>query len=249
MKLVWNIGQGDIRKITSFLDSQADNPFVRLRKKRNLKKNKAAVSKDEFWTAMVSCLVTTQQRSGPGSRVTVFLNSHPFPLGYHNCISHKGVRQFAEKAIQQSGLRRARTIAGEVETNLALLENSFWKHVFRTIRPLYSPHSVDQERIAADFIKDSFQGFGPKQSRNLLQSLGLTLYEIPIDSRITKWLNEFGFPVKLSATALADKHYYDFVSEGIQQLCAHCDVYPCVLDAAIFAGFDGDAWTDRNVVW
>jgi hypothetical protein len=32
----------------------------------------------------------------------------------------------------------------------------------------------------------------------LLQGLGLTKYEIHIDSRITGWLNEFGLPVALS---------------------------------------------------
>ena len=38
------------------------------------------------------------------------------------------------------------------------------------------------ERQAADYFADHFAGFGPKQSRNLLQSLGLARYEVPIDS-------------------------------------------------------------------
>jgi hypothetical protein len=105
------------------------------------------------------------------------------------------------------------------------------------------------ERFAASFLADHFKGLGPKQSRNLLQSLGLTRYEIPIDSRITKWLNGFGFPVRLSAGALSDTNYYEFVSQGIQQLCAKSDVYPCVLDAAIFASYDAGGWTRDNVVW
>lgn len=97
------------------------------------------------------------------------------------------------------------------------------------------------ERQVANFVDDNLAGFGPKQSRNFLQWLGLTKYEIPVDSRITKWLNEFGFPVMLSATALADRNYYEFVSEGIQSLCAKARVYPCVLDAAIFTSFDEDS--------
>jgi hypothetical protein len=35
----------------------------------------------------------------------------------------------------------------------------------------------------AGYIQETFEGFGPKQSRNLLQALGLTRYEIPIDIR------------------------------------------------------------------
>lgn len=42
---------------------------------------------------------------------------------------------------------------------------------------------------AANFIQDRFKGFVPKQSRNLFQTTGLSRYETPIDSRITKWLN------------------------------------------------------------
>jgi hypothetical protein len=62
-------------------------------------------------------------------------------------------------------------------------------------------------------------------------------------------LNEFGFPVRLSATALADQNYFEFVSDGFQKLAKACGVVPCVLDAAIFSSFDGDAWTDENVLW
>jgi hypothetical protein len=53
----------------------------------------------------------------------------------------------------------------------------------------------------------------------------------------------------MSAAALADSNYYDFVSEGVQALCAASGVYPCVLDAAIFALKDGDAWTEANVIY
>src|SRR5207248_11545041 len=99
----------------------------------------------------------------------------------------------------------------------------------------------------ANYIQDKFAGFGPKQARNFLQALGLTRYEIPIDSRVTRWLNELGFPFQLSAIALADVNYYEFVSAAVQKLSAKSDVYPCMLDAAIFASRDGDAWTDANV--
>ena len=76
---------------------------------------------------------------------------------------------------------------------------------------------------------------------------GDSIYEIPIDSRITKWLNDFGFPIKLSATALADHNYYNFVSDGFQVICKACDIKPCVMDAVIFSSFD-KKWTKDNVV-
>jgi len=106
----------------------------------------------------------------------------------------------------------------------------------------------DTERKSADIIIDHLKGFGPKESRNLLQSLGLTRYEIPVDSRITKWLTEFGFPIKLSATALADKNYYNFVLDGFQKICAASGIFPCVMDAAIFSSFD-EEWSKDKLVW
>lgn len=115
----------------------------------------------------------------------------------------------------------------------------------------YSPRQSSRadECEAAEFVDDHLKGFGPKQSRNLLQWLGLTKYEIPLDSRITKWLNEFGFPVRLSAGALSDRNYYNFVSDGVQALCAQSDIYPCVLDAAIFTSYDQVEWTADNMVY
>jgi hypothetical protein len=68
-------------------------------------------------------------------------------------------------------------------------------------------------------LADNLTGIGPKQSRNLLQGVGLSQWETPIDSRITKWLNQFGFPLRLSANALSDRNYYNLVSEGFQRLC------------------------------
>jgi len=105
------------------------------------------------------------------------------------------------------------------------------------------------ERQTAEWLAAEFQGLGPKQSRNLLQSLGLTRYEIPIDSRITAWLNRERFPVKLSGTALSDPHYYAFVSDGIREIGAAVGVYPCVLDAAVFPAVDGDSWNDVVIVF
>jgi hypothetical protein len=55
--------------------------------------------------------------------------------------------------------------------------------------------------------------------------------------------------VRLSASALANPNYYCFVLDGFQALCRACDVAPCVLDAAIFASFDGGGWTEENIVW
>ena len=119
--------------------------------------------------------------------------------------------------------------------------------MLQKLKSLQYEATQEEERKVADDINKYFAGFGPKQSRNFLQWLGLTRYEIPIDSRITNWLNEeFKFPVILNARSLQDRNYYHFVSDGIQELCKACDVYPCVFDAAVFARADANRRARRN---
>lgn len=250
MKHTWIIEPTDIEKVKAFLDLHRDDPLVRQRIEWNLRNEKPAVNKGDFWQELVACLLTTQQRSGPTSAVTRFITTTPFPLAYKTCTAQASVERFAKaKLTEFGGLRRTNLIAGEIATNLSRLEGGLWERTFETLGTLRSNKDVGPERKAANFIDDNFAGFGPKQARNLLQSLGLTRHEIPIDSRITKWLNDFSFPVRLSASALADRNYYSFILNGFQALCRECEVAPCVLDAAIFASFDGGGWTEGNIVW
>ena len=48
-----------------------------------------------------------------------------------------------------------------------------------------------------------------------MQILGLTIYEIPIDSRIAKWLNtKLEFPLTVSAITLQDLNLGTYLKEG-----------------------------------
>lgn len=250
MKLTWYIDPQDIQRVRAFVEQYRGNAFVQLRVKRNVEGDKPEVTKEDFWQAMVACLLTTQQRSGPGSAVTRFFNTKPFPLALSTCEQSSGLEQFVKTTLTGfGGLRRTNIIAREMADNIRHFEAESWAETYQVVESLRLNDTIPVERQAAHFIAAHYKGFGPKQSRNLLQSLGLTRYEIPIDSRIIKWLNDFGFPLKVSASALSDPDYYEFVMDGIQQLCAECGIYPCVLDAAIFASFDGDGWTAENVIW
>lgn len=250
MQLRWEIEDEDIARVQALLSEMADDPFVVGRTKRNLAKRKEPVSQADVWWAMVMSRVTTRQRSGPDAPVGRFLSTRPFPLALDDCREAPDPQGFIEATISSfGGLRFAPSIASHLTVNLRKLEEGSWEPWMGHLNELRHPHGANEERAVARFFADSFKGLGSKQSRNLLQSLGLTLYEIPIDSRITKWLNRFGFPVRLTSGALSDRSYYEFVSDGIQALCRACDVYPCVLDAAIFASFDKGKWKEENLVY
>lgn len=244
MQLTWQIEQEDVARVKDFYEKHKNSNFVATRIKRNIEGNFPKVTKEEFWIAMISCLLTTQQRSGPNSSITKFINHRPFLLEYELCKKSGDIQSLVEGVLTNfGGIRRAKVIGEEVSANYNWLENDGWELVFKIVDDLLKVSSIEVERRAAKEIMENLRGFGPKQSRNLLQMLGLTKYEIPIDSRITKWLTDFGFPLKLSATALGDENYYNFVQDGFQKICTACDIYPCVMDAVIFSSFD-DEWPD-----
>ena len=250
MRLLWQIDSEDIARVRAFYEKHCDNPFVKSRISTNLRADKPPISKGEFWDRMVGCLLTTQQRSGPGSAVTKFLLTKPSPLNYSMYDEQDELAEFTRAVLTNfGGLRRSTTIGKELAVNMSFLRDGGWEPTLQHLDDLRTTSSPETEKRAAAFIDDKFKGFGPKQSRNLLQGLGLSRFEIPIDSRITKWLNAIGFPVKLTASALQDRNYYNFVSDGFQKLCEACDIMPCVLDAAIFSSFDEGKWTEENVVW
>ena len=237
MKIRWYISQRDVNRVKKLVEEKtaAGNHLIRCRKETNLSKNKPHVTPTAFWHKMVSARLTTQNKSGPGSRVDELANAKPFPLSLRKVRSEGNVERFIARTVQCSGIGKNRVIAKDLATNLDRLENGEWKKALKECNRLTTLVSAGKEREVATYVDDTFKGFGPKQSRNLLQMLGLTRYEIPIDSRLTKWLNEFGFPVKLNATVLGDRGYYEFVSDGVQELCRESDVFPCIFDAAAFA--------------
>jgi N-glycosylase/DNA lyase len=250
MDIQWRISAEDVERLTSFITKQSKNALVIARRKRNLAKIKPDVTRSRFWRAMVSMRLTSVQKSGPDSFVARFIRAKPFPLTYKTVSGSRHPESLISKALKAAGgIRFSDKIAHELSVNFSLLETDKWATTLELCNRLTRPVSREVEIEVADQIQSHFLGFGPKQSRNLLQALGLTRYEIPIDSRLTDWLNEFGFPIRLSAKALADNNYYRVISDGIQTLCEHSCVLPCIFDAAVFASRDSVGWTDENVIF
>jgi hypothetical protein len=246
LEILWKISPADVNRVRAFVANAETDGLVRSRRV-DLTTSRPMLTRGGCWHALVGCLLTTQQKSGPESPVARFIRSKPFLLDYEVCRAESDLRGFITRTLTEfGGIRRSNRIAAELDLNLKALEGGRWAELLDRINSLLPSATRDEEHQVAEFLDDLLIGLGPKQSRNLLLGIGFTRYEIPIDSRLTKWLNEFGFPVRLNAIALSDRHYYRFVSSGIQQLCAEADVLPCILDAAIFASFDKGGWNDSN---
>ncbi|MCQ4139627.1 hypothetical protein [Chryseobacterium sp. EO14] len=248
MNINWSITQTDINRIRKVV-ADNDNAFLKSRYLRNVEKQNIVINKEKIIQTMLMCLLTSQQRSGPNSTVGQFLRFDPFPITNDILLECNNLEQFIRTTLQQNGLTRyVNRISIFFTTNYTKINNDNWS-LIDTLQELINSDSKLKERQIADNLANEFDGFGPKQSRNFLQALGLTKYEIPIDSRITNWLNDFGFPLRLTSLPLSDVGYYHFVSDGIQNLCEKAKIFPCILDAAIFSSFDNDEWTYENTIF
>jgi len=248
MNILWNISDNDIQKLKNVL-IENENPFLTKRKERNVLRQNIVIDKNTIIKTMIACLLTSQQRSGPNSIVGQFLQKKPFPITFELVEKSENVEKVIKQILVENGLTRyINRISQFFATNITKIQNDLWT-IIDELNRLKLVDSKEEERKFADILANRFSGFGPKQSRNFLQSLGLTKYEIPIDSRITNWLNDFGFPVTLTSSALSDNGYYHFVSDGIQELCDKAKIYPCLLDAAIFSSFDDGEWKEENTIF
>jgi hypothetical protein len=248
MQIHWTLDEREVNSVRDLIAASIGNTFVIQRMRDNVTGEPPRFCRDEFWRVMLGCLLTTQQRSGPGRPVQRFLGRKLFSPSLQDCAS--GNAELLVKAELNSfgGIRRGDTIATQAQANLAWLESGGWKVLEATFARLGEQRArpprcadVAEERAAADVVRGQLRGFGPKQSRNLWQWVGLTRYEIPLDSRITKWLKKnTGLPVEISAAGLADPGCYDLVMSAVHALCTGADVLPCVFDAAVFASYDRD---------
>jgi thermostable 8-oxoguanine DNA glycosylase len=228
---------------TMGISLQDKTKIVRDRYERNLAQSKPKITKDRFWRAMVCMRITTQTDSGPMSAVAAFQRHKPFPLSYDVTRTSANRLDFIQETLKNHGLTRMLpTVSKQLNKNFNLLEGGEWQHALDQCNRLVRLEQRTTEIAVADYIAKKFDGFGMKQSRNILQALGLTRYEIPIDSRVACWLNQqLKFPFNVDSTCLSNKKYYIVISDAIYKLCEVCKIFPCVLDASIFSAKDGDA--------
>ena len=65
-----------------------------------------------------------------------------------------------------------------------------WSDVKILLSAIETDTTLEKERDIVEFIKDNFKGIGRKQSRNIIQMMGLSKYVLPIDSLVAKKIEE-----------------------------------------------------------
>jgi len=226
------------RELQSLLQEFQGHPFVRERIERNVLGRDLKVDMKAFWLAMLGCRLTSRQASSQTSPVSKFMKQCPHPLALHSCKDRDDLALFISQTLQSyGGIRDYNKIGKEMAHNLIELD-LYWEAISQDIESLLKSRSVMKERKLADWMSLIFKGFGPKQTRNLLQDLGCTHYEVPIDTRITKWMNSSGVSPQIEPTKLSNRNYYLSVQNCFQEIARTLDLLPCVLDSIVFISLD-----------
>ena len=236
----------DIKAVDALLEKHKGSSVLLRRVQRNLAKQKSEVTKEDFWHGMTSMRLTTLRRSGPEDIVHKFSEMKPYPLAYETVLQQKDVAKFVANTLKKhKAYHFYDKVGAETAANLyRLTEWEMWDGLLKLVNRLTTLQSKEVERSISQYVSFVLTGIGPKQARNTLQDLGLTRYEIPIDSRLLDWLkDETTFPnEKIIRNKMSNWNYYESLLDEIQNLCAKCNEFPCLVDAAIFSDADGKGW-------
>ena len=243
MKIDITFSQDDVAKVREIITRMAGHAIVVDRQQRNIERRDIELSHTTIWERQIGCLLTTRQKSSENSAVQRFIQSGSPLLSLCQCERTEDVTDLATSELSKfGGIRRTTVIPKQIAYNFRWLTAGGWNEIDALLAPLgKAPQPKETERACASGIDRLLKGFGPKQSRNLLQWLGLTQYEIPIDSRILKWLKILGDGHSLdllSSVALGETEYYCCILDKIQDLCAEAEAFPCIFDASVFASFE-----------
>jgi thermostable 8-oxoguanine DNA glycosylase len=238
MELTWKLSDSDINRIRDFVKKYR-NPDVEKVIDKNIKHIDRVIDKDSLLRAMLICLMSSETNSYPESKIEQILNKKPFLLSCQYLFKVSNIEYAFQETFQTFGVTKyLKKVPRYFSTNFDFLVETNWDLESEINRSLEHELTKYDERTLADRVDRSFKGFGSKEARSFLLALGVTKYEIPIDYKLLKWLNNFDFPIKFSKIALQDILFYHFVSDGIQKLCEISEIYPCVLYASIVSSSD-----------
>jgi thermostable 8-oxoguanine DNA glycosylase len=234
----------DIEIVCQQYQAVKEHPIVKARQARNVDSIPPQINKEELWRTLIMCLLTTQNKSGVGSTVDKFLKERSFPLSLELCITAKRLDEIITTILSSLRIRRWKISADFLQNDFRILEEGGWAtlelwrdRLFGQRSNKAEPEHYLLEREAAQAVQKLLIGFGPKQSRNFWQDVGLFRYEIPIDSRILRWLNNH-LNFYIPSGRLSDERYYSQVMDAVRELALKAGFLPCMLDASIFASYE-----------
>ena len=225
------VTKGELKNYEKFVyDFKDKERVVRCHNKNVLRKD-VVISKEEFWRCFVIAMLTTQTKSGEGSALEGFLKTKPNILSYNYCIALEGVEDI-EREIPKNATRFWNKACLNISEAIGKFKNGLWNDVKILLSAIETDTTLEKERDIVDFIRKNFKGIGRKQSRNIIQMMGLSKYVLPIDSRVVKKIEELS-SITLNKKLL-EKNYVQ-IENRVNEICKRIDIHPCIFDACTFS--------------
>jgi hypothetical protein len=235
MKSIWTIDNTVLENIRKVIIDNIDSKLAKERKSKNIEKKGIDLSKNNVWKILVGCEITSRQKSGENSPTDQLLKSGSKLFDFNYC---KNNHNFIIEELKKFNLRRYNTIAEWLILIIKEWELGEWDILQKKLTLLKKDHSKEDEKQIIDYLRSGkYKGLGLKQSRNFLQWLGLSIYEIPIDSRVIKVLENCGCNFIPGPKALQDDATYEYLENGLQMISEELQILPCELDACFFHEF------------
>ncbi|NKB32636.1 MAG: hypothetical protein GKR91_06015 [Pseudomonadales bacterium] len=233
MEPKWSITDFDIEKWRKFVKTVKNTKKVKERIEKNVKRKRIILSKKKIWYVIVGCQITTQQRSDEGSKVDLFLKSKSFVHNFDRYKKTKSKITAVKNELVTYGIGKNKQISEYLKEIYDLLEGGDWVILIESLKSLKKNTTIRKERETAKYVT-RYKGLGNKQSRNFLQWLGVSKFEIPIDSRVTNKMKKMVCEFVPSPSALQDISTYLFLENSLQIISKKLYIHPCVLDACMF---------------
>lgn len=247
MHAAWTIGKVSIKAWQELVDEYRDEDVPKQRRKMNVRRQGIILTQDVIWHRLIGCQVTTQQRSGPDTPVTRFLESGSPLFDLRSVRKASSVTELAERELFKASLRMNLKISKHLQTIFDLLEGGEWPALIGHLESIRKVTTQEKERAVARYLSEKlpgskvkrYPGLGHKQARNFIQWLGLSQWEVPLDSRVLKVLRRLGANFVPRGNALTDETVYLFIQDLVQDVAKRLGILPCELDACIFASEGG----------
>lgn len=238
--------KADVERLKEAFASLRRHDLVRERFEKNVAPMARKPSRSEVWRQLTTALATSGTRSTQGSGMWQLARGHVFPLRLAQVRSvYPKVSGLAAEVFRTYHVRFPMRKASFVAANYELLfREGAVRQLDELVGQLWSLRQSparqteracrEERRICGEVLQLGLKGIGNKQCRNWLQSVGLLRYEVPLDSRVLKFLKPMMKGIPLEQELLGTEAYYHFIEDAVQALCRQAKILPCVVDALMF---------------
>lgn len=228
-----------IRRYKKLIEENKSLPRVIERKKLNIDTPRKDLRIDEeiFWEKLVMGIVTSNVRNNAAFRKKLKDSNI---LKYEVVKKELKDREGIAERLKEYKIGRYQRNSTALMTNMERLDNN-WQETERRLKTLQYDTTLEKERKVAKYLADLYLQIGPKQSRNIIQMLGLSRYVVPLDSRMDETINEYGGIVLPEVqNPYSRENYYMDIEDQINDLCVELYIYPCFFDACVYWSKDDE---------